>query len=624
MNKRTDGQQYFDTPVALIRYFLKGSIGVFVLSMVFASAVSFLDMVLPRIISFTVDSVIADKAPDLPAFVVVRLEAAGGVELLRSRPVLIAAAVLAVALTGAIFRYLFRYFNEVAAERFVKKMRDSLYGKIQRLPYAWHGRNSTGDIIQRCTSDVETIKVFVSEQLTSLVRVIVLIALAVSFMAGINGTMTAAASLFIPIVIGYSLFFYAKIGNAFEKADTEEGRLSAIAQENLTGIRVVRAFGRESYERERFEKQNSYYTGFWIHLMRILSLNWVTGDVMTGLQYLLVNIMGAVFCVNGRITAGEFIAFVSYNSLLIWPVRSLGRVISEMSKAGISLDRLRYIMNAEEEKNPENALRPPMDRDIRFENVSFSYGDGSGEAVSEVSFKVSAGTTLGILGGTGSGKSTLMYLLERLYPLEEGQGRILIGDADIAQIDQEWLRAQIGMVLQEPYLFSRTIAENIAITSGSYKDKDIRRASKTADLLETVDHFPSGFETFVGERGVTLSGGQKQRTAIAQMLIRQCPIMIFDDSLSAVDAETDARIRAALRKDTGDATVILIAHRITTIMHADQILVMDKGRIRERGTHEELLALGGTYRKIYDLQMAGSEEYSLQNAEEERGESDER
>ena len=624
MNKRTDGQQYFDTPVALIRYFLKGSIGVFVLSMVFASAVSFLDMVLPRIISFTVDSVIADKAPDLPAFVVVRLEAAGGVELLRSRPVLIAAAVLAVALIGAIFRYLFRYFNEVAAERFVKKMRDSLYGKIQRLPYAWHGRNSTGDIIQRCTSDVETIKVFVSEQLTSLVRVIVLIALAVSFMAGINGTMTAAASLFIPIVIGYSLFFYAKIGNAFEKADTEEGRLSAIAQENLTGVRVVRAFGRESYERERFEKQNSYYTGFWIHLMRILSLNWVTGDVMTGLQYLLVNIMGAVFCVNGRITAGEFIAFVSYNSLLIWPVRSLGRVISEMSKAGISLDRLRYIMNAEEEKNPENALRPPMDRDIRFENVSFSYGDGSGEAVSDVSFEVPAGTTLGILGGTGSGKSTLMYLLERLYPLEEGQGRILIGDADIAQIDQEWLRAQIGMVLQEPYLFSRTIAENIAITSGSYKDKDIRRASKTADLLETVDHFPSGFETFVGERGVTLSGGQKQRTAIAQMLIRQCPIMIFDDSLSAVDAETDARIRAALRKDTGDATVILIAHRITTIMHADQILVMDKGRIRERGTHEELLALGGTYRKIYDLQMAGSEEYSLQNAEEERGESDER
>lgn len=624
MRTEENGQQYFDTPISLIRYFLKGSIGVFVLSMLFASAVSFLDMVLPRIISFTVDSVIADQAPDLPAFIAVRLDAVGGVELLRSHPILIAAAVITVALTGALFRYLFRYLNEVAAERFVKRMRDSLYGKIQRLPYAWHGQNSTGDIIQRCTSDVETIKVFVSEQLTALVRVIVLIVLAIRFMAGISGTMTAAASLFIPIVIGYSLFFYAKIGDAFEKADTEEGRLSAIAQENLTGVRVVRAFGRERYERERFEKQNDYYTGFWIRLMRILSLNWVTGDVMTGLQYLLVNIMGAVFCVNGTITAGEFIAFVSYNSLLIWPVRSLGRVISEMSKAGISLDRLRYIMNAEEEKNPADALRPPMDREIRFEHVSFSYGDGSGEAVSDVSFTVPAGTTLGILGGTGSGKSTLMYLLERLYPLAEGQGRILIGDTDISQIDKEWLRAQIGMVLQEPYLFSRSIAENIAITSGNYKEKDIRRASRTADLLDTVDRFPAGFETFVGERGVTLSGGQKQRTAIAQMLIRQCPIMIFDDSLSAVDAETDARIRAALRKETGDATVILIAHRITTIMHADQILVMDKGRIRERGTHEELLAMNGMYRKIYDLQMAGSGAFAAEDPqEEERREADE-
>lgn len=342
-----------------------------------------------------------------------------------------------------------------------------------RLPFAWHGANSTGDIIQRCTSDVETVKVFISEQLTSLIRVIILIAMAIRFMWMINVFMTGIASLFIPIVIGYSLFFYAKIGDAFEKADTEEGRLSAIAQENLTGVRVVRAFGRERFERERFEKQNDYYTGFWIRLMRILSLNWVTGDIMTGLQYLIVNIMGAVFCVRGTITAGQFIAFVSYNSLLIWPVRSLGRVISEMSKAGISTTRILYIMNAEEETEPEDALRPPMDRDIRFEHVSFGYGADSGEALSDVSFEIPAGSTVGILGGTGSGKSTLMYLLEKLYPLEEGCGRILI------------------------------------------------------------------------------------------------------------------------------------AHRITTIMHADRIIVMDKGKVAEQGSHEELLARGGIYRRIYDLQMNG-------------------
>ena len=326
---------------------------------------------------------------------------------------------------------------------------------------------------------------------------------------------------------------------------------------------------------------------------------------MTGLQYLLVNVMGAVFCVHGKITAGEFIAFVSYNSMLIWPVRSLGRVISEMSKAGISLDRLRYIMNAEEETEPEDALTPPMDKEIRFEHVSFGYDEDPKKALSDVTFEVPAGSTVGILGGTGSGKSTLMYLLEKLYPLEEGQGRITIGGVDLTQISSAWLRQNIGMVLQEPYLFSRTIYDNIAITSKNYQEKEVRRATRTADLAETIDRFPGGMETFVGERGVTLSGGQKQRTAIAQMLIRRCPIMIFDDSLSAVDAETDARIRAGLRKDTEGATVILIAHRITTLMHADQIIVMEKGRVREKGTHEELLAAGGIYRRIYDLQMAG-------------------
>ena len=598
----------FNSSASLVIYFLKGSTGFFLLGMVFASAVSFLDMVLPGMISFTVDSVIGDKTPNLPASVLLWFETAGGAELLRRQPVLVAASVIAVALTGAVFRFLFRYFNEVGAERFVKRIRDELFAKILRLPYAWHGANSTGDVIQRCTSDVETVNVFISEQLTSLIRVIVLIAMAIRFMWGIDPFMTKIASIFIPVVIGYSLFFYTKIGDAFEKADSEEGRLSAIAQENLTGVRVVRAFGRERFERERFEKQNEYYTGFWIRLMRILSLNWVTGDIMTGLQYLIVNIMGAVFCVQGTITAGQFIAFVSYNSLLIWPVRSLGRVISEMSKAGISIERILFIMNAEEETEPEDAQKPPMDRDIRFEHVSFSYGGDSGEAISDVSFEIHTGETVGILGGTGSGKSTLMYLLEKLYPLQEGCGRIMIGDTDLSEISSSYVRSQIGMVLQEPFLFSRSIEDNIAITSRSYKREDVRRASKTADLLEAVDRFPSGFDTFVGERGVTLSGGQKQRTAIARMLIRKCPVMIFDDSLSAVDAETDARIRAALRQDTGDATVILISHRITTIMHADRIIVMERGRVAEQGTHEELLAHGGIYSRICELQMSSTGE----------------
>lgn len=597
----------FESSLSLIAYFLRGSAGFFLLSMAFAALVSFLDMVLPAMISFTVDSVIADKAPDLPASLLACLDAAGGIGRLRVNPVLIAAAVMAVAFMAACFRFLFRYFNEVAAEKFVKRMRDEIYAKILRLPYSWYGANSTGDIIQRCTSDVETIKVFVSEQLTSLIRVIILIILAIYFMAGIDTKMTAAAAVFIPVVIGYSLFFYARIGDAFEKADEEESRLSAIAQENLTGVRVVRAFGREQHERDRFEKQNEYYTGFWIRLIIILTHNWVTGDIMTGLQYLLVNVMGAVFCVRGTLTAGQFIAFVSYNSLLIWPVRSLGRVISEMSKAGISVERLRYIMNAEEEKEPEEMLTPPMDADISFEHVSFRYEGDEKDALSDVTFTAKAGTTVGILGGTGSGKSTLMYLLEKLYPLGEGQGRILVGDVDLSRISTSYVRSQIGMVLQEPHLFSRSIAENIAITSDELGEEEVRRASSAADLTETVDRFPSGFDTFVGERGVTLSGGQKQRTAIAQMLIRKCPVMIFDDSLSAVDSETDARIRAALLRETAGATVFLISHRITTIMDADQIIVMERGRITQKGTHEELRAVPGLYREICDLQLPGGD-----------------
>ena len=300
----------------------------------------------------------------------------------------------------------------------------------------------------------------------------------------------------------------------------------------------------------------------------------------------------------------------------LWLVAAAVCVVADMSKAGISIDRLRYIMNSETEQDKKDAKMPPMDRDISFQHVSYQYENGSSEVLKDVTFTIPAGSTVGILGGTGSGKSTLMYLLDRLYPLSPENGRIEIGGVDIADISSDWLRRNIGMVLQEPFLFSRTLEENIAIASGQEpedgKDGDhsrlarVRSAARIARLDETITHFAKGYDTFVGERGVTLSGGQKQRTAIAQMLIRKPPIMVFDDSLSAVDAETDAEIRRALRENVGSATVILIAHRLTTLMHADQILVMDQGRLVQRGTHEELLAQDGIYRQIYDLQVRQS------------------
>ncbi|MCR5283297.1 MAG: ABC transporter ATP-binding protein/permease, partial [Lachnospiraceae bacterium] len=502
-----------------------------------------------------------------------------------------------------------------------RRMRDQLFVHIEHLPYAWHGKNHTGDIIQRCTSDVETIKNFLSEQMTSLFRVGILIVIAMYFMIGIHPKMALISGIFIPIVILYSFFFHNRIADSFRHADEEEGILSAIAQENLTGVRVVRAFGREQFERERFEKQNNGYTKMWIRLMGWLSAFWCSNDFITGFQFMLVNTFGAVFCVKGQITVGQYIAFASYNGMLIWPVRELGRVISDMSKAGISVDRICYIMNAKredgqrtkedaagEEKAAGELLKEQdLTGDIVFDHVSFAYEEGQ-EVLRDVSFCIKKGTTLGILGGTGSGKSTLVYLLDRLYDLPKENGRITIGGRDIQTIDKRQLRKTIGLVLQEPFLFSRTLAENIAITKPGSPDMErVRSVAKAAALDETVEKFTRGYETFVGERGVTLSGGQKQRTAIAQVLMQNPPIMIFDDSLSAVDMETDAKIRKNLKENTKQATVVLISHRITTLMQADQIIVLDRGRIAEQGTHESLLRRDGLYARIFDIQMAGAQ-----------------
>jgi ATP-binding cassette subfamily B protein len=337
----------------------------------------------------------------------------------------------------------------------------------------------------------------------------------------------------------------------------------------------------------------------------IFSVFWGSADLISGIQVMLIVVVGAALAINGEITPGEYITFISYNSMLIWPVRMLGRMIANVSKAGVSLDRIYYIMSSEQEKDKENALTPEFKgADIVFENVSFAY-DGCPELLHNISFTVKAGSTVGIIGGTGSGKSTLVHLLGRLYELPEGCGSISIGGRDIRGIKAKHLRQNVGIVLQEPYLFSRTIAENIAITKDCVNMEEVRCAATSASLDDTVMAFADGYETFVGEKGVTLSGGQKQRTAIARMLTQKTPIMIFDDSLSAVDAETDAKIRKALSTDLGSATVFLISHRIATLMNSDLIIVLDKGRIVEMGNHASLMEIeNGIYRRIYNVQMS--------------------
>ena len=592
--------------LSLLWQFLKGAKRYFLVTVLAAGVTALADMLQPQIIRAAVDCALGGKEGDFPAFVMDAVNAIGGFAYLGQHLWIMAVAILAVAVVQVVSQYTFRVYNTKASETLVKSMRDQLFSHIQRLPFSWHMKNRTGDIIQRCTSDIETTKNFLSEQLTRVFRIVILLILSISFMSSMHGTLMLIALIPMPLIIWYSMHFHKNIHDGFMECDENEGKLSAMAQENLTGVRVVRAFGQERAEMDKFTKQNDYYTSLWVKMAKIMSRFWSVSDIFSGIQVMLVVIFGAYFCIRGSLTEGEYIAFISYNSMLVWPIRQLGRMISEMSKAGVSIDRVAYIMLSPVESDDPDAMDAPMDGDICFEHVSFAY-ENSPELLHDIHFTMKAGTTLGILGGTGSGKSTLMLLLDKLYLLEEAGGRITIGGTDIRKIRTGHLRKNIGMVLQEPFLFSRTIAENIGITSPEVDMEAIRAAAAAAALDETVTSFAQGYETMVGERGVTLSGGQKQRAAIARMLTQETPIMIFDDSLSAVDTQTDAKIRQAISKKFGKASVILISHRITTLSAADKIIVLDRGRIAEEGTHEELTQKGGIYQKIYEAQSGAQE-----------------
>ncbi|MBO4389262.1 MAG: ABC transporter ATP-binding protein [Lachnospiraceae bacterium] len=625
------------TRSGLVMYMTEHCRILFLLSVAFTGLASVFDLVGPKIVEYTVDLILSDEDRGVSLWVLSLIDRLGGRELLRAEIWRIALMVLGVALCAAVLRYLSQMCGSRGAERMVKQMRDRLFAHIIRLPETWYGQNHTGDLIQRCTSDVDTVKSFVADQLTTLIRVILLILLSCIFMVGIDLRMTLVAMAFLPVIVGYSFFFHVKIGETFLQADTEEGKVSAMVQENLTGIRVVRAFGREMYEKERFLTKNKAYTALWVRLMRLLSAFWATSDLISGLQVMSVMVLGAVLCVHGEMNTGSYIAFVSYNAMLIWPVRELGRVISDLSKAGVSMDRILAVLNSSIESERPGSGGSALGNEISFRNVSFRYPGAASAALRDVSFTIPAGATVGIIGGTGSGKTTLVRLLTALYDLPEDSGEILLGGRSLRDWDRDEIRNTVSVVTQEPFLFSGTIRENLRIAlpeeekeeriekNGEISDKSGNAADSSkadplseaeevairrAALTGTLERFTRGIETPVGERGVTLSGGQKQRLAIARMLMKHGSVMIFDDSLSAVDASTDRIIRDRLEEmrsteaEGERPTVIMIAHRITTVMNADLIIVMDHGTVSQMGTHEELIKQEGIYQKIFSLQTA--------------------
>lgn len=556
----------------------------------------------PQVIRFAVDHVIDDLPLNYSKHIISVVDAMGGMDFLKENLWIFALLILILALITGVSDYTGRLTLAKGTEGTIKTLRDKLFEHIQKLPYSWHIKNQTGDIIQRSTSDVEVVRNFISTQSVEMFRVIILVIISLTLMFSMNFQLTLAVLIFIPVVLLYSTIFYGILAKKFLVADEAEGQLFTTIQENLTGVRVVRAFGRERHEIEKFSERNNTFSDLWVKLGYQLGYYWGIGDLVTGVLLMVIVAYGSYYTVNKVITLGEFLAFASYAAMIGWPLRSFGRILSELSKAKVSLKRICEIIKEPVEVDSPGSVTPDIFKDIEFRNVSFKY-EGDNWVLKNVSFKIKAGSTFAILGGTGSGKTTLMYLLNRLYDLPDNMGTITIGGVDIKNIKRNHLRRNIGMVLQEPFLFSRTIKENIAIANPDTPMDEIREAASTARVDDAIDEFSKGYDTLVGERGVTLSGGQKQRVAIARMLLQKTPVMVFDDSLSAVDADTDAKIRSSLKKRKGRATIIIISHRITTLMEADEILVLDKGRVSDIGTHEELIKRDGIYKDIYNVQM---------------------
>lgn len=555
----------------------------------------------PQIIRYTIDSVIGSVPLDAPAFVLDLAEALGGLAFLRQNLWICACLTLAAALCSGLLNVIRRYTGFEIGETIAWRLRNSLYAHIQRLPYDWHVRCQTGDIIQRCTTDVDTIRGFVQNHLSELLRTFCVFVIALAMMFSMDVFMSLTALALIPVILLFSILYFRRVSKEFARADAAEGAMQACAQENYTGVRVVRAFGREAWEMERFSEKTKAFADIWAAIGKMLGLFWGAGDFMSGLQLAIIVAAGIWRSVQGELSPGTFLAFYTYCNWMIWPVRQLGRLLSELSKTLVAAGRVREILQTGPEEDPPGALTPPIRGEIRFDRVNFAYGDGE-PVLRDISFTLKPGATLAILGATGSGKSSLAHLLSRLYDLPDGSGLITIDGIDIRRIARPHLRRHIGLCLQEPFLFSKTIRDNLGAIKPGLELAELRSAAAVAMVDETIEGFADGYDTVIGERGVTLSGGQKQRVAIARMLAGSAPVMIFDDSLSAVDTETDARIRAALRRRVKDAAVIIISHRISSLMQADQILVLKDGAMEDLGSHQELLERGGSYRRIFELQ----------------------
>jgi ATP-binding cassette subfamily B protein len=515
---------------------------------------------------------------------------------------LVALGFVGLALIQGTFTFLSGRFAAQTAEGTVQRLRNYLYDHLQRLSFTYHDRIQTGELVQRCTSDVDALRRFYADQAIGVGRIILLFVINFIALLILDWKLALLSVVVVPLIVVISILFFGRVSKLYEAYQEQEANLSTSLQENLSGIRVVKAFARGDYERDRFEVENSEKYRRGRQLIINHSLYWPITDVLCGFQMLFGFTIGALMAINGTITLGTYLAYAGLVIWIIWPMRNLGRLIVQMSTGLVSYERVTEIIKQKREPLSQGTYAPNQDvkGEVVFQQVGFEY-DSNSPVLHDISFRCQPGQTVALLGSTGSGKTSLVNLLPRFY--EYTSGRLTLDGVELKAYPRHYLRQQIGIVEQEPFLFSRTIRENITYgLKRDVADAEVEAAARAAAIHDVITTFPDGYDTLVGEKGVTLSGGQKQRVVIARTLLRDPCILILDDATSSVDAETEGLIREALKRLMQGRTTFIIAHRVQSVMIADLILVLDKGRIVQRGSHQELMDQPGIYRQVYDLQ----------------------
>jgi ATP-binding cassette, subfamily B, bacterial len=523
----------------------------------------------------------------------------GGQEFLRERLWLFSIIILFLGISRSFMffaRLMMRGLMDVNIGRDIQL---DLFYHIERLPYSFIKKNKSGDLIQTCTRDLDIVRRFLVRQVNSIVYTIFLTTIAFSLLLTVSWQIALSSTIVLPFMFFYSWILIGKVRKLFKVTEDSDGLVSAKIEEVLSGIRLVKAYNNENYEINDFDNHLQDYRKKFIKWRLSTSFFFSSTDIMVFGQIALTTLFGLYLTISGNIGLGTLVVALQFVTMVVWPVRDVAMTLSNLAQAMASIDRLNIILNQPLE-DIESGERPTIKGEIVFENMSFHYDDTDEVFLKNISFTAKPGETIAIMGKTGSGKSTLSHLLTRLY--DYSTGSIRIDGYELNTLSKEYIRRQIATVLQEPFLFSKSIINNLKIANSNASIEDIQKAAQIADIHQSIVNFKEGYETRVGEKGVTLSGGQKQRLVIARTIISKAPILVFDDSLSAVDTETDINIRSALKKRQDQSTTLIITHRVATAKDADKIIILEQGKIVQMGTHDQLLAEDGLYRRIYDIQ----------------------